>query len=396
MQSIRKRSGVLLIGLTLALAALIAPLGLVLPAHAETPRSGEHLITIHDRGQERNVITKQDTLRNVFKEIGVLVDPNDIVEPGLDTKLQTTSYQVNVYRARPVTVVDGVYQTRIMTAYQTPKQIAKAANITLRDEDQQTLSMSDDLINDGASLVMTIKRATPVNLVLYGTPEQVYTQAKTVGDFMKEKNLKLGSQDGMNLSSQTAIVPGIVVSIWRDGVQTQTRDEDVPFTTREIQDATQPVGYRNVTTPGANGKKAVTYQVNIRNGQEISRQVLQSVVLNQASEEVIVVGTKISLPAGSHEDWMAEAGISPSDYGYVNAIFAQESGWNPAARNPVGYVGLGQTSEKNLSRACPNWQSDPICQIKFFDGYKNRYGSWQEAYYFKFGHPGQRDGHGWW
>lgn len=335
MQSIRKRSGVLLIGLTLALAALIAPLGLVLPAHAETPRSGEHLITIHDRGQERNVITKQDTLRNVFKEIGVLVDPNDIVEPGLDTKLQTTSYQVNVYRARPVTVVDGVYQTRIMTAYQTPKQIAKAANITLRDEDQQTLSMSDDLINDGASLVMMIKRATPVNLVLYGTSEQVYTQAKTVGDFMKEKNLKLGAQDGMNLSSQTAIVPGIAVSIWRDGVQTQTRDEDVPFTTREIQDATQPVGYRNVTTPGGNGKKAVTYQVNIRNGQEISRQVLQSVVLNQAIEQVIVVGTKNTY-SGSLNDWLYKLRMcethgnytSNTGNGYYGAYQFSASTWN--------------------------------------------------------------------
>ncbi len=303
MQSIRKRSGVLLIGLTLALAALIAPLGLVLPAHAETPRSGEHLITIHDRGQERNVITKQDTLRNVFKEIGVLVDPNDIVEPGLDTKLQTSAYQVNVYRARPVTVVDGVYQTRIMTAYQTPKQIAKAANITLRDEDQQTLSMSDDLINDGASLVMTIKRATPVNLVLYGTPEQVYTQAKTVGDFMKEKNLKLASQDGMNATSQMPIISGMTLSIWRDGVQTQTRDEDVAFTTREIQDATQPVGYRNVTTAGTNGKKAVTYQVNIRNGQEIGRVALQSVVLDQPIEEVVVVGTKNTY-SGSLNDWL--------------------------------------------------------------------------------------------
>ncbi len=244
---------------------------------------------------------------------------------------------------------------------------------------------------------MTIKRATPVSLVLYGTPEQVYTQAKTVGDFMKEKNLKLASQDGMNVSSQTPITSGVLISIWRDGVQTQTRDEDVPFTTREIQDATQPLGYRNVTTAGVNGKKAVTYQVNIRNGQEMSRQVLQSVILNQPAEEVVVVGTKVELPAGSHEDWMAAAGIAPSDFGYVNAIFTQESGWNPAASSPGGrYVGLGQTSPSNLSRACPSWQSDPICQIRFFDGYKNRYGSWENAYYFKFGHPGQRDGHGWW
>jgi hypothetical protein len=122
----------------------------------------------------------------------------------------------------------------------------------------------------------------------------------------------------------------------------------------------------------------------MQNGKEVSRKEIQSVVVTQPTKQVEVIGTKVSLPPGSHEDWMRAAGMSPDNFGYINYIFMHESGWNPASSNGGMYVGLGQTNPANLSAACPQWQSDPICQIRFFNGYAvSRYGSWSGAYDFK-------------
>jgi hypothetical protein len=78
---------------------------------------------------------------------------------------------------------------------------------------------------------------------------------------------------------------------------------------------------------------------------------------------------------------MAAAGIAASDYGFADFIMSHESGWRPNAVSSNGYYGLGQTNLKAISTACPNWQSDPICQLEYFSGYAvSRYGSWQAAY----------------
>jgi uncharacterized protein YabE (DUF348 family) len=363
---------------------------LIMPKAYAFSKSSERLITIHDRGQEKGLITSASTLRDVFEQANIALDKNDIVEPGLDEKLISNNYQVNIYRARPVLIIDGSVRQLTMSAYQTPKQIAQQAGISLRDEDTATLEASDDLIRDGASLQMVIDRAVPVQLTLYGEKATVYTQATTVNGFLEEKNIKLADKDTVSANHSAKISANMQLAIWREGKQTVTRKEAIQFGVEQIQDVNRPLGYKKIDTPGANGKQIVTYEVEMHDGKEVGRKAIQKVVIRKAVKQVETIGTKVSLPPGSHDDWMRQAGMSSGNYGYINYIFVHESGWNPASRSTSGYVGLGQTNEGNLSSACSGWQSDPICQIRFFNGYAvSRYGSWEAAYNFK-------ASHGWW
>jgi hypothetical protein len=86
-----------------------------------------------------------------------------------------------------------------------------------------------------------------------------------------------------------------------------------------------------------------------------------------------------SLPTGSHEDWMAQAGISASDYGYVDYIISHESGWNPNAMNPSGAEGLPQALPYSKT-GCAH--GDPVCQLVWANGYAQKYGGWADAYSF--------------
>lgn len=90
---------------------------------------------------------------------------------------------------------------------------------------------------------------------------------------------------------------------------------------------------------------------------------------------------QVSVPSGSHQDWMAAAGISQADYGYVDFIISHESGWIPNRVNASsGACGLVQSLP--CSKLGSNW-SDPVTALKWGDNYaKNRYGSWSKAHAF--------------
>ncbi len=305
----------------LLLAALFVLLLFVIISRAgaatDDQAKGGRLITLHDRGQEKVVLTHARTVRDALADAGVKVVPQDQVEPGIDEPLVAVNYTINIYRARPVVVVDGAVRQKIMTAAQTAQGISADAGLKLHDEDQTKIGTSDDVLTDGASTTLTINRATAFTLNLYGTQTTAYSREATVGDMLKKKKISLASDDSLSLDARTPLTAGMTVAIWRNGVQTATVEETMAFPTRQIQDADQPAGYRKVQTPGTNGRKNVTYEITMRNGKETARKVIQSVTVEQPKEQVEVVGSKPSF-SGDFAAALAKLRSCESGGNYAN------------------------------------------------------------------------------
>lgn len=90
-------------------------------------------------------------------------------------------------------------------------------------------------------------------------------------------------------------------------------------------------------------------------------------------------------PSGSKADWMRAAGISDSDFGYVDYIISHESGWNYHAVNrSSGAYGLPQSLPAGkLASAGADWRDNPVTQLRWANNYAvGRYGSWEAAYRF--------------
>lgn len=254
-----------------------------------------HLLTIYDNGDNlnKNILSKADTIGKALKEAGITINDNDSVEPALTEKMVAANYHVNIYRARPILVIDGNVRQKVVTAYQTPQQIAAVAGIKLYDEDEASLEQVNDM-TEGTGLQMVIKRAVAFNLDLYGSVTTARTQAKTIKAMLLEKGIKLSSKDRSSTDVNTIITAGMTVRVWREGKQTITVEESVPFSTQYIQDADQPVGYRSVRTHGKNGKQNVAYEIEIVNGVEISRVKIASLATAAPVQEVVVLGVKSS------------------------------------------------------------------------------------------------------
>lgn len=370
---------------------------------------GERLVTVHDGNSEVTIVTRASTVKDALAQADIVVSSVDIVEPAVDEQLVAKSYQVNVFRARPVVVDDGVSSVRVMTAEQSPRQIAKAADMTLHDEDNTLLERVDDVLaSGGAGLQLTIDRATVFSLTLYGKTFEARTQATTVGGLLKEKGITLGPDDGVRPSLDTPMTIDLEVSIWRNGKQTVTVEEMIVKPIEEIKDPALNLGVRQVKSAGTDGKRNVTYEIEMKDGVEVARQEIASVTTLEPVKEIVVVGTKVNLIVNYSADKaaiMTAAGVAPSDQGYAAYIIDHENAlWCPIrwqgtkgcaesyyekfpgaeSSSQVGY-GLCQATPGNkMASAGSDWRTNAATQMKWCHSYAmGRYGSWEAAYLFK-------------
>ena len=346
--------------------------------------TGEHLITIHDRGTEKVLLSDAETIGDALKDADVTLDAHDAVEPSVDQKVVARQYSVNIYRARPVTVIDGSTRQKIVTPYQTAEQITKDVGITLYPEDTTSISRSDDLLADGAGLELKIDRAILFSFTLYGTKSDARTQAVTVSEMLKEKNVILGPNDRVSVPGNTAITSGLEIQVWREGRQTITVEEAVPFETSQIRDADREYGYKAVQASGVDGKQNVTYEIEIRDGQEVRRTKIASLVIAPATGQVEVIGTKLPVPTNPTENqalgriMMLNAGYGEDQWPCLLNLWMRESNWRTTAGNPSsGAYGIPQSLPASKMAAFgADYLTNPQTQIAWGLNYiKGRYGS---------------------
>lgn len=88
----------------------------------------------------------------------------------------------------------------------------------------------------------------------------------------------------------------------------------------------------------------------------------------------------------SHELLMESAGIPVEEWWAVELLIQKESGWQVDPKGNPNCIGMGQNcKDKNgnywLPVACPDWQTNPVCQLRRFDEYaRDRYGNWPMAW----------------
>lgn len=337
-------------------------------------------IVKHDSAEQK-VPTDARTVGELLGRLNVQIGPHDRVEPATDQAIDTDNMLINVYRSAPVAIVENNHQTLVNSAAATPRSVVTQSGMILYPEDEVKASLTTNFLTQKSlGYRTTIDRSAPVRMQLYGQPIDLRTRSNSVKDLLKEKNIKLTKDDTVRPALSTPLTANMAVTVVRNGIQTATINEDTPFPIQNIIDGSLSFGTQALRQEGVPGKVANTYEIKVENGVEVGRRLLQSVKISDPVPRIIAKGNTVNIPSNK-QAIMAAAGISPSDYGYVDYIFSHESRWNAAALNSRGCGGLGQACPSSkMAASCPNWQNDPVCQTRWFSGYAGRYGGWAGAY----------------
>jgi uncharacterized protein YabE (DUF348 family) len=348
----------------------------------DTVRATDGLVVIvnHD-DVEQTVPTAPTTVGELLKKLDIPVGEGDVVEPAQNTNIRQDDFRINVYRSKPVEVIDNGRRTLAFSAAATPRSVAKQAGAVLYPEDELKTEPVTEFLKDrtlGAKII--VDRATPVTMNLYGKPVEIRTQAETVEELLKERNIKLSKDDSVTPVASTKLAAQSQVFLLRQGTKITSVTEEIPMPVENIHDQNLAIGTSAVRQAGSPGQKVVTYQLNLQNGQEVGRTVIQEVVAKTPVKQIVVQGASLSGIKGN----MGLAGIAPGDYQYVDYIVSKESRWNPLAQNASGAYGLCQALPgSKMASAGADWQTNPVTQLKWCHGYAvGKYGSWAAAYNF--------------
>ena len=267
------------------------------------------------------------------QKLTVKTDAGDIVEPGLETEINAENFFINIYRARPVVVKDGVVEKYLMTASYDVQTIMNEAGVTVYDGDEVKLVPNDNFLENGVANVYTITR---------------------------------------------------------NGGRTVTVEEEIAFTEEIIQDASLEKGKTEVRQLGEVGTKKTSYNVYYVDNQEVSREVVGEEVVREPVARVTAVGAKASVrpEQATCAQWVRQAGVRESDVAAAVDLIYHESGCRVDAENAgSGAYGIPQALPgSKMASAGADWRTNPVTQIKWMAGYVSRYGGWQGALNFWYAH----------
>lgn len=354
-------------------------------SHRSVPVVTARVVIVSHDHQQQVVPSREPTVGALLKKMAITLHPGDVVEPAANTPIDQDQFRINIYRAVPVQIVDNGSVTYTYSAATTARSIAQQASITTYPEDKVTMQPVSNFVTQHAiGQQVTIDRAVPVMVNLYGSQLMLRTQAKTVGELLKEKNIKLAADDQVLPAVSQSLTPNMQIFIVRNGTKLISETQPIAMPVQVINDPTLAYGTSAIRQQGSSGQQVVTYQINLKNGQEVSRTAIQTVVTVNPVTEIEVIGTNLGGIRGD----MALAGIPPGDYTYVDYIVSHESGWNPSARNASGAYGLCQALPgSKMASAGSDWATNPITQLSWCDGYANgHYGGWAAAYNYWVSH----------
>lgn len=371
--------------LTFCVLLVITLFGYVFFTHDEARIDKGLVVIVNHDDVEQTVPTTPTNVGDLLKKLDIAINEGDVVEPAINTDIRQDDFRINVYRSKPVEVIDNGRRTLAFSAAATPRSVAKQSGAVLYPEDELVTEPVTEFLRDrtlGAKII--VNRATPITLNLYGKPVEIRTQSETVGDLLKERNIKLSKEDSVQPVASTKLTTQTQVFLLRQGTKITSSTEEIAMPVETIQDPNLAMGTSAVRQQGSPGQKVVTYQLNLQNDKEVGRTVIQEVVAKTPVKQIVVQGTSLSGIKGN----MGLAGISPSDYQYVDYIVEKESRWNPLAQNASGAYGLCQALPgSKMASAGADWATNPVTQLRWCNGYATaRYGGWAGAYNYWVSH----------
>ncbi len=237
-------------------------------------------VTFYDGGEELTIRTNAETVGEAISRAEIVINEGDIVDPGMDTDINADNFFINIHRARPVLVIDGVVEKYSMSASYDVETIVSDAGLALYDGDE-------------------IKQVDNTGFLEMGMVE--------------------------------------IYQITRNGGRTLTIEEEIPFEEEIIKDYNLEPGVEEVRQLGEVGMKRSYYTVLYSDNKEVSREFVSEEVVRAPVARIKAVG------ATAIEQNPLTAGMGRNYYTYTKSdgstVLRQETYYDLNMGVVINYCG---------------------------------------------------------
>jgi resuscitation-promoting factor RpfB len=271
-------------------AAILAVLSVAGAGFAYASQSKS--VTLSVDGHVTEVSTRAETVGAVLQEEGIPVDQRDAVAPSPSSSIADGS-RIAVRFGRELTLnVDGEKDSYWVTANSVNEALGQLG-MRFSDADLSA-SRSAPIGRQGLNLTVATEKA--VTLAVGGDARKVTTTAITVGEALKELNVKPNKYDEVKPATGDEIDDGDRIVVNR--ISKVERTDKVAVGNETVVRYTDNMmeGNEKVLREGRDGLKRVTYRFTRENGERVGSKVISTEVLTQPVNRVELVGTKEPAP----------------------------------------------------------------------------------------------------
>jgi resuscitation-promoting factor RpfB len=328
-------------------------------------------------GEEHELTTYAATVGDALEELEVPLDPADEVAPAPSTELED-GLAIDVNRAVTVDVrVDGRFMRRITATVGSVAGVLEAASLTsVRDRDALIHPGWSEPVEDGD--VIDIQLPTAVELTVEGETEELDTHVSTVEGLLAEQGVELAGDDTVTPAPDTPLDEVDEVVVERVEIDEVVEEVVLEFDEERRETDDLDEGETSVEVEGREGLREDTYRVEIVDGQEVDRELIDREVVTEPRDRVVLVGTRTppppepTTPSGSVWDRLAQCeangnwqNVSSNGLYYGGLQFHLDT-WNrhkPAGypSNPVDASREQQITVGERVQASQGWAAWPHC-----------------------------------
>ncbi len=280
-------------------------------------------VTIHDGENTINVKTTMSTVSRVLEEAGITLGDFDSVDPDRDESVSNNMI-ITVHRAVKVSVSDEGKVIEYMSSGQTVEGVLNQTGYTLEEGDV-VYPAKDSAVSE--NMLIEIRRAKEFTIVLDENEKTVKSAALTVGDLLSEEGIE-GEEIHVNLESSVKLKEGMKIKISSITVEYEDVTETIPYKTENRNNSSLQKGTTKVAQAGKNGSKVVTYEVKYKNGVEIERKAVNTVVKQNAVTKIVDIGTKTKSSAAKTSSASSGGGSSQKGFSYSKVLTCSASAYD--------------------------------------------------------------------
>ncbi|MDF2536257.1 MAG: hypothetical protein K0R18_2419 [Bacillales bacterium] len=247
-------------------------------------------------GKTQTVNTHANTAEELLKDLNIKVGKFDYLNVSLNQVIKDDLTIHWVPAQKVIIEIDGTKETK-WTTKKTVGEFVQSEGIILKPEDKVTPEPTKDIKNE---MVVSIGIAFPVTINDGGTPKQVLSTKKSVGDILTQNEITLGEIDRVTPAVTEFISAETVIDVVRVNKESVVEDRSIAFKTVKQNDSSLYSGSKKVTTKGENGTIQKTYEVTKENGVIVSKVEVSSVVVKEPKDQIMLIGTKTYTASGKY------------------------------------------------------------------------------------------------
>ena len=190
-----------------------------------------------------------------------------------------------------VQVSDGSGSKYLYTFRSNPVSILKQYGVTLAPEDQYDFTPFQ---NNFAKINLYL--AFPVSITADKSTRNVLIAKGTVRDALTKAGVSLGSDDLINCSPDSTVLPNQSIVVRRVTYQTVVQSQPIDYKVNTQSTTLLKKGAQQVLVSGQAGQMDTTLKIRYIDGQSDSQEVVSQSIVSQPVDSTVLVGTAANTP----------------------------------------------------------------------------------------------------